>query len=71
MLIEYAHTYIRTRTNTHTHTHKYIQVMQPGGDWMYATVVTIENARFGVMCDNGIWMPGVPIEQVFMCVCMY
>jgi hypothetical protein len=31
---------------------------------MYGTVVTIENARFGVMCDNGVWMPGVPIEQV-------
>jgi hypothetical protein len=61
----HLHTQNKTQTlNTHTHAHAHAQVMQPGGDWMYATVVTIENARFGVMCDNGVWMPGVPIEQV-------
>lgn len=39
------------------------QVLDASEKWVFGTVVSIENSRFGVMCDDGTWMPGVPIEH--------
>lgn len=40
------------------------QVMDGSGEWVYGTIASIDHSRFGVVCDDGTWLPGVPIEQV-------
>lgn len=40
------------------------QVMDFNSEWVFGTILHIENSRFGVICDDGTWLPGVPIEQI-------